>query len=115
MRTEHGDQPLSVVIGAGGTGGHIYPGLALAEALRRADPRAAISFVGTDRGLEGKLIPEAGYRLHTVDMIPFDASSACAGTCCPPRCCARGASARRSCGPRARRWRSGWAATPARR
>ncbi|MDH6117940.1 UDP-N-acetylglucosamine--N-acetylmuramyl-(pentapeptide) pyrophosphoryl-undecaprenol N-acetylglucosamine transferase [Kitasatospora sp. GAS204B] len=74
MRTEHGDQPLSVVIGAGGTGGHIYPGLALAEALRRADPRAAISFVGTDRGLEGKLIPEAGYRLHTVDMIPFDAS-----------------------------------------
>ncbi|GAB2744046.1 UDP-N-acetylglucosamine--N-acetylmuramyl-(pentapeptide) pyrophosphoryl-undecaprenol N-acetylglucosamine transferase [Kitasatospora kifunensis] len=74
MRTEHEDQPLSVVIGAGGTGGHIYPGLALAEALRRADPRAVISFVGTDRGLETRLIPEAGYRLHTVDMIPFDAS-----------------------------------------
>ncbi|MFJ2868830.1 UDP-N-acetylglucosamine--N-acetylmuramyl-(pentapeptide) pyrophosphoryl-undecaprenol N-acetylglucosamine transferase [Kitasatospora sp. NPDC087314] len=81
MRTEHGnhgnhdpDRPLSVVIGAGGTGGHIYPGLALAEALRRADPRAVISFVGTERGLETTLIPEAGYRLHTVDMIPFDAS-----------------------------------------
>ncbi|MFG2848427.1 glycosyltransferase [Kitasatospora sp. NPDC048296] len=74
MRTEHGDQPLSVVIGAGGTGGHIYPGLALAEALRRADPRAVISFVGTERGLETRLIPEAGYRLHTVDMIPFDAA-----------------------------------------
>ncbi|MFJ3584652.1 UDP-N-acetylglucosamine--N-acetylmuramyl-(pentapeptide) pyrophosphoryl-undecaprenol N-acetylglucosamine transferase [Streptomyces sp. NPDC090127] len=64
--------PLSVVIGAGGTGGHIYPGLALAEALRRADPDAVISFVGTTRGLEGELIPAAGYRLHTVDMIPFD-------------------------------------------
>jgi UDP-N-acetylglucosamine--N-acetylmuramyl-(pentapeptide) pyrophosphoryl-undecaprenol N-acetylglucosamine transferase len=63
-----------VVIGAGGTGGHIYPGLALAEALRRADPRAVISFVGTERGLETRLIPEAGYRLHTVDMIPFDAA-----------------------------------------
>ncbi|WP_329562609.1 UDP-N-acetylglucosamine--N-acetylmuramyl-(pentapeptide) pyrophosphoryl-undecaprenol N-acetylglucosamine transferase [Kitasatospora sp. NBC_01266] len=74
MRTEHGNQPLSVVIGAGGTGGHIYPGLALAEALRRADPSAVISFVGTERGLETRLIPAAGYRLHTVDMIPFDAA-----------------------------------------
>lgn len=64
--------PLSVVIGAGGTGGHIYPGLALAEALRRAAPDALISFVGTERGLETELIPRAGYRLHTVDMIPFD-------------------------------------------
>ncbi|MGW6718227.1 UDP-N-acetylglucosamine--N-acetylmuramyl-(pentapeptide) pyrophosphoryl-undecaprenol N-acetylglucosamine transferase [Streptomyces sp. NPDC054995] len=64
--------PLSVVIGAGGTGGHIYPGLALAEALRRADPDAVVSFIGTERGLETTLIPAAGYRLHTVDMIPFD-------------------------------------------
>ncbi|MFD4124180.1 glycosyltransferase [Streptomyces globisporus] len=64
--------PLSVVIGAGGTGGHIYPGLALAEALRRAAPDAVISFIGTERGLETTLIPAAGYRLHTVDMIPFD-------------------------------------------
>ncbi|SDJ76146.1 UDP-N-acetylglucosamine--N-acetylmuramyl-(pentapeptide) pyrophosphoryl-undecaprenol N-acetylglucosamine transferase [Streptomyces indicus] len=66
--------PLSVVIGAGGTGGHIYPGLALADALRRAVPDAEISFVGTTRGLETRLIPGAGYRLHTVDMIPFDPS-----------------------------------------
>ena len=63
---------LSVVIGAGGTGGHIYPGLALADAIRSLEPRARISFVGTERGLERKLVPGAGYRLHTVDMIPFD-------------------------------------------
>lgn len=69
-----GRAPLSVVIGAGGTGGHIYPGLALADALRRAVPGAVVSFVGTQRGLETRLIPEAGYRLHTVDMIPFDPS-----------------------------------------
>ncbi|MFI1762207.1 UDP-N-acetylglucosamine--N-acetylmuramyl-(pentapeptide) pyrophosphoryl-undecaprenol N-acetylglucosamine transferase [Streptomyces sp. NPDC020800] len=68
------ETPLSVVIGAGGTGGHIYPGLALADALRRRVPDAVISFVGTERGLETRLIPEAGYRLHTVDMIPFDRS-----------------------------------------
>ncbi|MCM2426075.1 UDP-N-acetylglucosamine--N-acetylmuramyl-(pentapeptide) pyrophosphoryl-undecaprenol N-acetylglucosamine transferase [Streptomyces sp. RKAG337] len=73
MRTSQ-DIPLSVVIGAGGTGGHIYPGLALADALRRADPRAVVTFVGTERGLETRLIPEAGYRLHTVNMIPFDRS-----------------------------------------
>ncbi|MFJ6747362.1 UDP-N-acetylglucosamine--N-acetylmuramyl-(pentapeptide) pyrophosphoryl-undecaprenol N-acetylglucosamine transferase [Streptomyces sp. NPDC091266] len=66
--------PLSVVIGAGGTGGHIYPGLALADALRRAEPDAVISFVGTERGLETRIVPRAGYRLHTVDMIPFDPS-----------------------------------------
>lgn len=64
--------PLSVVIGAGGTGGHIYPGLALADALIRAEPNAVVSFVGTERGLETTLIPGAGHRLHTVDMIPFD-------------------------------------------
>ncbi|MFB9521554.1 UDP-N-acetylglucosamine--N-acetylmuramyl-(pentapeptide) pyrophosphoryl-undecaprenol N-acetylglucosamine transferase [Streptomyces cremeus] len=72
MRTPLSAGPLSVVIGAGGTGGHIYPGLALAEALRRAVPDAVVSFVGTTRGLETDLIPGAGYRLHTVDMIPFD-------------------------------------------
>ncbi|WP_344526685.1 UDP-N-acetylglucosamine--N-acetylmuramyl-(pentapeptide) pyrophosphoryl-undecaprenol N-acetylglucosamine transferase [Streptomyces albiaxialis] len=74
MRTPTEPPPgrLSVVIGAGGTGGHIYPGLALAEALLRAEPDAAISFLGTERGLETRLVPEAGFRLHTVDMIPFD-------------------------------------------
>ena len=62
---------LSIVIAAGGTGGHIYPGLALAGALQRLAPEARVSFVGTRRGLEGRLIPEAGHVLHFVDMIPF--------------------------------------------
>ncbi|MEU6981567.1 UDP-N-acetylglucosamine--N-acetylmuramyl-(pentapeptide) pyrophosphoryl-undecaprenol N-acetylglucosamine transferase [Streptomyces sp. NPDC046371] len=72
MDTPRTRPPLSVVIGAGGTGGHIYPGLALADALRRAAPGATVSFIGTERGLEGRLIPDAGYPLHLVDMIPFD-------------------------------------------
>ena len=62
---------LSIVIAAGGTGGHIYPGLALAGAIHRLAPDARISFVGTRRGLESRLIPEAGHQLHVVDMIPF--------------------------------------------
>jgi UDP-N-acetylglucosamine--N-acetylmuramyl-(pentapeptide) pyrophosphoryl-undecaprenol N-acetylglucosamine transferase len=60
-----------VVIAAGGTGGHIYPGLAVAEAFRRAEPDARISFIGTARGLEQRLIPAEGWPLHLVDMVPF--------------------------------------------
>src|SRR5437763_15066803 len=61
----------SVAIAAGGTGGHIYPGLALADALVRARPDVRIVFVGTRRGLEGRLIPDAGHKLALVDMVPF--------------------------------------------
>jgi UDP-N-acetylglucosamine--N-acetylmuramyl-(pentapeptide) pyrophosphoryl-undecaprenol N-acetylglucosamine transferase len=61
----------SILIAAGGTGGHIFPGLALASALRRQEPSAVVSFVGTPRGLEGRIIPDAGYPLHLLDMVPF--------------------------------------------
>lgn len=61
----------SVVIGAGGTGGHIFPGLALADAIKRADAGASVDFVGTRRGLEGRLIPEGGYPLHMIDVLPL--------------------------------------------
>jgi UDP-N-acetylglucosamine--N-acetylmuramyl-(pentapeptide) pyrophosphoryl-undecaprenol N-acetylglucosamine transferase len=64
-------RPPRVVIAAGGTGGHIYPGLALADALRAAAPDVATSFVGTTRGLEGEIIPRAGHELDVVDMVPF--------------------------------------------
>lgn len=62
----------TIVIAAGGTGGHIYPGLALAAAIQRAAPGAAVSFVGTARGMEGDLIPAAGFALELVDMVPFN-------------------------------------------
>ena len=61
-----------MVIGAGGTGGHIYPGIATADAIRAARPDSQIVFVGTKRGLEGRLIPQAGYELVTVDMLPLN-------------------------------------------
>jgi UDP-N-acetylglucosamine--N-acetylmuramyl-(pentapeptide) pyrophosphoryl-undecaprenol N-acetylglucosamine transferase len=61
----------SIVIGAGGTGGHIYPGLALAAAIGRLAPDTPIRFVGTPRGLERTLVPAAGYPLDLVDMVPF--------------------------------------------
>lgn len=65
------DSSLSVVIAAGGTGGHIYPGLALAEAIRAQVPDARMTFVGTRLGLEGRIVPQEGYPLRVVDMVPF--------------------------------------------
>jgi UDP-N-acetylglucosamine--N-acetylmuramyl-(pentapeptide) pyrophosphoryl-undecaprenol N-acetylglucosamine transferase len=65
----------SLLIAAGGTGGHIFPGLALADAVVAEEPRARVAFVGTARGLESSLIPKAGYQLHLVDMVPFAGSN----------------------------------------
>ena len=60
-----------IVIAAGGTGGHIYPGLALAEAIITARPDARITFVGTAKGLESELVPNAGHPLQLYDMAQF--------------------------------------------
>lgn len=57
---------VRVLITGGGTGGHVYPGLAVAEALQHLAPGAQVRFAGTRRGIEALLVPKAGYRLHTV-------------------------------------------------
>lgn len=58
---------LVVVLAGGGTGGHIFPALALAEAIRKREPEAHVRFVGTARGLETRYVPTAGYAL---DLVP---------------------------------------------
>jgi UDP-N-acetylglucosamine--N-acetylmuramyl-(pentapeptide) pyrophosphoryl-undecaprenol N-acetylglucosamine transferase len=58
---------MRVLIAAGGTGGHIYPGIAVAQEIRRRDPAATVRFVGTARGLETKLVPQAGFELSLID------------------------------------------------
>jgi len=57
-----------VTIAGGGTGGHIYPGVAVAEEILRRNPAAAIAFVGTERGLEARILPKLGYRLETITV-----------------------------------------------
>ena len=59
------------VIVAGKTGGHIYPGIALAREIRARRPEAPIVFIGTREGLEGRLVPEAGFPLETVTASGF--------------------------------------------
>src|ERR1700733_8545635 len=61
---------MSVVIAGGGTGGHILPALALADALRRADPEIAITCLGTERGMETRLVPQRGYDLALIPPVP---------------------------------------------
>ena len=65
---------VSVVIAGGGTGGHIEPALALADALRRADPDVAITCLGTERGLETRLVPLRGYDLALIPPVPLPRS-----------------------------------------
>ncbi len=59
------------VIAAGGTGGHIIPGIALANEIRAQKAGALIVFVGTTQGLEGQIVPAAGYPLEMVDASGF--------------------------------------------
>lgn len=70
-RAVPGDVP-TIVIAAGGTGGHIYPGLALAEAVRAQRPDAVIHFAGTSHGMEGELVPKAGWPLHLYTGAQFN-------------------------------------------
>lgn len=61
----------SVLLAGGGTGGHVTPALATADAIMSARPDAEVAFVGTSRGLESRLVPEAGWTLHAVDALPL--------------------------------------------
>src|SRR5437867_12475951 len=61
----------TILIAAGGTGGHLFPGIAVADELRRRDPAARVVFVGTPRGLESRIVPRAGYALAVLPILPL--------------------------------------------
>jgi len=58
---------MRVLIAAGGTGGHIYPGIAVAQEIMRRDASSKVHFVGTARGLETRLVPQAGFELSLIE------------------------------------------------
>jgi UDP-N-acetylglucosamine--N-acetylmuramyl-(pentapeptide) pyrophosphoryl-undecaprenol N-acetylglucosamine transferase len=62
----------TVLIAAGGTGGHLYPGIAVADELVRRDAEARVVFAGTPRGLESRLVPRAGYALELLPILPLN-------------------------------------------
>jgi UDP-N-acetylglucosamine--N-acetylmuramyl-(pentapeptide) pyrophosphoryl-undecaprenol N-acetylglucosamine transferase len=57
---------LAVVVAGGGTGGHLYPGIAVARELLRRVPDARVSFAGTARGLEARVVPKEGFALDLI-------------------------------------------------
>ncbi len=62
---------MKVLIACGGTGGHINPGLAIADIIKSKYPDAEFLFAGTPKGMEAKLVPQAGYRLETIKVAGF--------------------------------------------
>lgn len=57
-----------LVIAGGGTGGHLFPGVAIAEELRARHADAEITFVGTKRGIEARVLPELGWPLEVIEV-----------------------------------------------
>jgi len=60
---------MRVIMTGGGTGGHIYPAVAIADEIKRCDENAEILFVGAEIGMEGELVPKCGYE---IELIPAD-------------------------------------------
>src|SRR5947208_9848352 len=58
---------MRVLTAAGGTGGHSYPGIAVAKEIMRRDRSSVVRFVGTARGLENRLVPQAGFELSLIE------------------------------------------------
>ena len=62
----------TILVAAGGTGGHLFPGIAVADELRSRDPETRVIFVGTPKGLESRLVPKAGYELQLLPIHPLN-------------------------------------------
>jgi UDP-N-acetylglucosamine--N-acetylmuramyl-(pentapeptide) pyrophosphoryl-undecaprenol N-acetylglucosamine transferase len=62
---------MRVLLAGGGTAGHTSPLIATADALRRLDPEVEITCLGTPRGLENRVVPEAGYPLELIPPVPL--------------------------------------------
>ncbi len=65
---------MKVIIAAAGTGGHINPGIAIANKIMYEEPDSKIIFIGTNRGLENDLVPRAGYELKTIQSYGISRS-----------------------------------------
>jgi len=59
---------MRAVIAGGGTGGHLYPGITVAREILQRDPEGAILFVGTEEGLETRILPKEGFDLETIPV-----------------------------------------------
>ena len=66
---------MRVLIAGGGTGGHLYPGIALARELQRRDPATQVTFVGTAPGIEARVVPREGFPLDLIRVAGLKGKS----------------------------------------
>src|SRR5437867_11257078 len=59
---------MKVIIAGGGTGGHLFPGIAVAREIERRDPASSILFVGAEQGIEARIVPKEGFNLQTLPV-----------------------------------------------
>src|SRR5215475_13280660 len=64
-----------IIIAGGGTGGHIFPAIAIANALKKIEPAIEILFVGAKGRMEMEKVPQAGYKIEGIDISGFNRSS----------------------------------------
>ncbi|MBE9547640.1 MAG: undecaprenyldiphospho-muramoylpentapeptide beta-N-acetylglucosaminyltransferase [Proteobacteria bacterium] len=62
------NRDVKIIIAGGGTGGHLFPGVAVAEEFLKRDRKNNVLFIGTERGLEGKILPDMGFQLRTINV-----------------------------------------------
>ena len=62
---------MKVLLSGGGTGGHVYPAIAIANKIKEENPDCEILFVGTEKGIESEIVPKYGYNLKTVTVQGF--------------------------------------------
>lgn len=62
---------MRIIFAGGGTGGHLYPGLAIARAMKKADPRVEPFFIGAQRGIERDVLPQVGFAFELLDLHPL--------------------------------------------
>jgi UDP-N-acetylglucosamine--N-acetylmuramyl-(pentapeptide) pyrophosphoryl-undecaprenol N-acetylglucosamine transferase len=62
---------LRIIIAGGGTGGHIFPAIAVANALKKMAPSTEILFVGAKGKMEMEKVPQAGYKIEGIDIAGF--------------------------------------------
>ena len=63
---------MQIIISGGGTGGHIYPALAIADELMKIKPDLKITFVGTKKGLESDIVTKHGYEIRYITVSGFE-------------------------------------------
>ena len=63
---------MRVIMSGGGTGGHIYPAVAIADKIKSEEPDSEILFIGTEKGMENDIVPKYGYEIRNIKATGFN-------------------------------------------